>query len=80
MSSPGPTAVPFISWKGRSHPSGEADEPHQPEIVQGNELPLIDVCALGSPSRCVFGRDMLCVDLRSAFEVSEIVFFLRSDV
>lgn len=75
MSSPGTAAVPFISWKGRSHPSGEADEPHQLEIVQGNELPLIDVCALGSTSRCVFGRDMLCVDLRSAFEVSEIGFF-----
>lgn len=65
--------MPFASWKGRSHPSGEADEPHQLEAVRVNELPVVNMRALGLTSRCVLGGGVLCVKLRSACVVSEIV-------
>ena len=58
--------MPFVSWKGRNHSSGEADEPHQLEIVRVNELPLINMWVLGFTSSCGLEGGMLCIELRSA--------------
>lgn len=65
VSSPRAAPVRFASWKGRSHPSGEANEPHQLGIIKVNELPLINRGALGLVSRCVLGGGVLSIKLRS---------------